>query len=111
MSDDASEHRIERDTMGEVRVPKNALWRAQTQRAGENFPISGTPLEREHIKALALVKGAAAASNDVFPTSIHVAATDAVINNLIPGLGHLADALGRKAAEFESVVKSGRTHL
>jgi fumarate hydratase class II len=187
MSDDASEYRIERDTMGEVRVPKDALWRAQTQRAVENFPISGTPLEREHIKALALVKGAAAAvngeldvlpkdmadairvvahevadgayddhfpidvfqtgsgtssnmntnevlatlatmrlgqdvhpndhvnasqsSNDVFPTSIHVAATDAVINNLIPGLGQLADALGRKAAEFEAVVKSGRTHL
>jgi fumarate hydratase class II len=187
MSEDATEHRIERDTMGEVHVPKHALWRAQTQRAIENFPISGTRLEREHIKALALVKGAAAAvngelgvlppdladairvvahevakggyddhfpvdvfqtgsgtssnmntnevlatlatqrlgqdvhpndhvnasqsSNDVFPTSIHVAATDAVINDLIPALSQLADALGRKAAEFESVVKSGRTHL
>ena len=187
MSEDDSEYRIEHDTMGEVRVPKDALWRAQTQRAVENFPISGTPLERDHIKALALVKGAAAAvngelgvipqdmadairavaqevasgaydehfpidvfqtgsgtssnmntnevlatlatkrlgqdvhpndhvnasqsSNDVFPTSIHVAATDAVINQLIPALGHLADALGAKATEFEAVVKSGRTHL
>ena len=187
MSEDDSEHRIEHDTMGEVRVPKDALWRAQTQRAVENFPISGTPLERDHIKALALVKGAAAAvngelgvipqdmadairaaaqevasgaydahfpidvfqtgsgtssnmntnevlatlatkrlgqdvhpndhvnasqsSNDVFPTSIHVAATEAVINQLIPALSHLADALGAKATEFEAVVKSGRTHL
>jgi fumarate hydratase, class II len=187
MSDEAAEHRIERDTMGEVRVPSGALWRAQTQRAVENFPISGTRLEREHIKALAQVKGAAAvvngelgvvpsdmaeairaaarevadgayddhfpidvfqtgsgtssnmntnevlaslaskrlgqdvhandhvnasqSSNDVFPTSIHVAATAAVIQQLIPALGHLAAALTRKATEFESVVKSGRTHL
>ena len=43
------EYRIEKDTMGEVRVPKDALYRAQTQRAVENFPISGTPLEKEHI--------------------------------------------------------------
>ena len=43
---DADEYRIERDTMGEVRVPKDALWRAQTQRAVENFPISGRGLER-----------------------------------------------------------------
>jgi fumarate hydratase, class II len=187
MSDDAADYRIERDTMGEVRVPASALWRAQTQRAVENFPISGTRLEREHIRALAQVKGAAAAvngelgvvpqdmadairaaarevadgayddhfpidvfqtgsgtssnmntnevlatlatqrlgqdvhpndhvnasqsSNDVFPTSIHVAATAAVIQQLIPALGLLAEALGRKATEFESVVKSGRTHL
>jgi fumarate hydratase class II len=187
MSDDAADYRIEHDTMGEVRVPATALWRAQTQRAVENFPISGTRLEREHIKALAQVKGAAAAvngelgvipqdmadairaaarevadgayddhfpidvfqtgsgtssnmntnevlaslatkrlgadvhpndhvnasqsSNDVFPTSMHVAATAAVIQQLIPSLGHLAAALGRKATEFGSVVKSGRTHL
>ena len=51
-----TDYRIEHDTMGEVRVPKNALYRAQTQRAVENFPISGTTLEREHIKALAQVK-------------------------------------------------------
>ncbi|HYJ70428.1 MAG TPA: class II fumarate hydratase [Nocardioidaceae bacterium] len=187
MSNDAAGFRIEYDTMGEVRVPAHALWRAQTQRAVENFPISGTRLEREHIWALAEVKGAAAqanaelgvlpkdlaeaireaarevadgahddhfpvdvfqtgsgtssnmntnevlaslaterlgsdvhpndhvnasqSSNDVFPTSIHVAATAAVIQELVPALGHLADTLGRKATEFDSVVKSGRTHL
>ena len=42
------EYRIEQDTMGEVKVPKDALYRAQTQRAVENFPISGTRLEKEH---------------------------------------------------------------
>ena len=50
--------------MGEVRVPREALWRAQTQRAVENFPISGTRLERRMIEALALVKSAAAATNE-----------------------------------------------
>jgi fumarate hydratase, class II len=50
-------------------------------------------------------------SNDVFPSSIHIAATAAVTRDLIPALEHLADALERKAAEFRSVVKSGRTHL
>ena len=59
-----TEYRIEHDTMGEVRVPKNALYRAQTQRAVENFPISGTTLEREHIRALAQVKKAAATANE-----------------------------------------------
>src|SRR5690606_20114561 len=60
---DAGDFRIERDTMGEVRVPAHAKWRAQTQRAVENFPISGTTLEPEHIRALALIKGAAAKVN------------------------------------------------
>ena len=54
------EYRIEHDTMGEVRVPKNALYAAQTQRAVENFPISGQPIERELIAGLALIKGAGA---------------------------------------------------
>src|SRR3954454_12743721 len=58
------EDRIERDTMGEVRVPADALWRAQTQRAVGNFPISGLRLEPAHIRALAQIKGAAAAVND-----------------------------------------------
>ena len=49
--------------MGEVRVPDWAKWRAQTQRAVENFPISGVRLEREHIRALALIKAAAASVN------------------------------------------------
>src|SRR3954449_11213386 len=55
--------RIEHDSMGEVQVPADALWRAQTQRAIENFPISGTTLEAEHIKAMAQVKAAAAKVN------------------------------------------------
>ena len=179
--------RIERDTMGEVRVPADALYRAQTQRAVENFPISGTGLERGHIEALARVKKAAAranaelgvldgdvaaaivaaadevaggahdahfpidifqtgsgtssnmnaneviatlasrhlgrdvhpndhvnasqSSNDVFPTSVHVAATAGVVHDLVPALEHLAGALEDKALEFADVVKSGRTHL
>ena len=58
-----SEFRIEHDTMGEVRVPVDALYRAQTQRAVENFPISGSRLERSHIEALARIKKAAARAN------------------------------------------------
>ncbi|MDX3377277.1 class II fumarate hydratase [Streptomyces sp. ME02-6991-2A] len=179
--------RIEHDSMGEVKVPAHAKWRAQTQRAVENFPISGQRLERAHIEALARIKGAAAkvnaelkvldpdiagaiqeaaaevasgrwdehfpvdvfqtgsgtssnmntneviatlaserlgsevhpndhvnasqSSNDVFPSSIHIAATAAVTADLIPALEHLAESLGRKSAEFAEVVKSGRTHL
>ncbi len=57
------EYRIEHDTMGEVRVPVAALWRAQTQRAVENFPISGRGLERTQIRALGLLKGACAQVN------------------------------------------------
>ncbi|MET9803430.1 class II fumarate hydratase [Streptomyces sp. NPDC006368] len=184
-----SDHRIEHDSMGEVRVPAHAKWRAQTQRAVENFPISGQRLERAHIEALARIKAAAAkvnaelgvldediadaiqeaaaevaegrwdehfpvdvfqtgsgtssnmntnevlatlagerlgrpdavhpndhvnasqSSNDVFPSSIHIAATAAVTGGLIPALEHLAAALERKSAEFAEVVKSGRTHL
>jgi fumarate hydratase class II len=54
---------------------------------------------------------ASQSSNDVFPSSIHVAATDAVVNDLIPALQHLQASLRRKAEEFATVVKSGRTHL
>ncbi|MCW2624942.1 class II fumarate hydratase [Mycobacterium sp.] len=61
--DNAAEYRIEHDTMGEVRVPITALWRAQTQRAVENFPISGRGLERTQIRALGLLKGACAQVN------------------------------------------------
>jgi fumarate hydratase class II len=65
MADDSEsgDFRIEHDTMGEVKVPREALWRAQTQRAIENFPISGRPLEPQHIHALALIKAAAARTN------------------------------------------------
>ncbi|WP_257135826.1 lyase family protein, partial [Streptomyces sp. b94] len=58
-----AEYRIEHDSMGEVRVPAHAKWRAQTQRAVENFPVSGQRLERAHIEALARIKGAAAKVN------------------------------------------------
>src|SRR5262245_10562887 len=57
------DYRIEHDTMGEVRVPAAALWGAQTQRAVENFPISGVRLERALIAALARIQGAAAQAN------------------------------------------------
>jgi fumarate hydratase class II len=58
-----SEYRIEHDSMGEVRVPAEARWAAQTQRAVENFPISGLRIERALIAALAMIKGAAAQAN------------------------------------------------
>ncbi len=57
------DYRIEHDTMGEVRVPVNALYGAQTQRAVENFPISGKGLESTQIAALARIKKAAALAN------------------------------------------------
>ncbi|HLP22896.1 MAG TPA: class II fumarate hydratase [Microbacteriaceae bacterium] len=182
-----TEYRIEHDTMGEVRVPKNALYAAQTQRAVENFPISGSTLEIAQIQALARIKKSAAlanaelgvlasdvanaiaaaadeiiagehldqfpidvyqtgsgtssnmnmnevlatiasaklgspvhpndhvnasqSSNDVFPTSVHIAVTEALIDHLVPSLDHLAVSLERKAQEWKSVVKAGRTHL
>jgi fumarate hydratase, class II len=188
MAEEAGQdYRIEKDSMGEVRVPATAKWRAQTQRAVQNFPISGQPIERELIAGLALIKGAGAriranrglldrgkaeaiaaaaaevargdwdaefpidvfqtgsgtssnmnanevlaslaaerlgssvhpnddvndplSSNDQFPSAIHVAATKAVVSDLIPALEQLAAALAGKAAEFAEVVKSGRTHL
>src|SRR3954451_15459084 len=60
MSDD---FRIEHDSMGEVRVPAKALWRAQTQRAVENFPLSGLTVDPALIAALGAIKGAAATVN------------------------------------------------
>ncbi|WP_119870107.1 class II fumarate hydratase [Frondihabitans sp. 762G35] len=173
--------------MGEVRVPATALYGAQTQRAVENFPISGKGLEPAQIVALARIKKAAAtvngqlgildeklaaavaeaadlliegqhhdqfpvdvyqtgsgtssnmnmnevlatlasgilgskvhpndhvnasqSSNDVFPTSVHVAVTGALLHDLVPALDHLAVSLERKAEEWKGVVKAGRTHL
>jgi fumarate hydratase, class II len=58
-----ADYRIEHDSMGEVQVPADALWRAQTQRAVENFPISGSTLEHAHVQAIAHVKAAAAKVN------------------------------------------------
>ncbi|WP_243059202.1 aspartate ammonia-lyase [Nocardioides sp. SR21] len=178
-----TDYRVEHDSMGEVRVPQDALWQAQTQRAVENFPISGTPIEPALIHAIGHVKAAAAvvngelgvldqerahaitaaarevvtgdhdaefpidvfqtgsgtssnmnaneviatlagegvhpndhvnasqSSNDTFPTAIHVAATLAVTETLLPALDVLASSLERKAEEFAGLVKSGRTHL
>jgi len=181
------EYRIEHDTMGEVRVPADALWGAQTQRAVENFPVSGHGLESAQVIALARIKRAAAlvngelgvlpqdvvdaivaaadeviggdhldqfpidvyqtgsgtssnmnmnevlaalatkrlgkpvhpndtvnasqSSNDVFPTSVHVAATEAMLGDLVPALEHLAASLEARATEWASLVKPGRTHL
>jgi len=186
------EYRTETDSMGEVRVPKNAYYGAQTQRAVENFPISGIGFPKRFIRALALVKHAAAganedlglldktiagaikraaqeimeekhdkefvvdifqtgsgtstnmnanevianralellgkprgskeihpndhvnlsqSSNDVIPAAMHVAALEAIERDLLPALETLHQALKRKADEFDSIVKIGRTHL
>ena len=59
----ASEYRVERDSLGEVRVPRNALYGPQTQRALENFPISGQRFPRRFIQALGIIKEAAALAN------------------------------------------------
>lgn len=59
----AGRTRIEHDSMGELRVPAQALWGAQTQRAVQNFPISGRPMPRGFIRALGLIKAAAAEVN------------------------------------------------
>jgi fumarate hydratase, class II len=58
-----SSFRVEHDSMGELKVPADALWGAQTQRAVQNFPISGSPLPRAFVAALGLVKQAAARAN------------------------------------------------
>src|SRR5712692_11159670 len=60
----AEEYRIEKDSMGEVKVPESAYYGAQTQRAVENFPVSGIGFPAKFIHALALVKYAAAAANE-----------------------------------------------
>jgi fumarate hydratase class II len=187
-----SDFRMEQDSMGEVRVPKPAYYGAQTQRAVENFPISGIRFSRPFIQALGLIKSAAAAtnrelgeieprlagaiersaeevcegrldgefvvdifqtgsgtsthmnanevianraaellggkagsklvhpndhvnrnqsSNDVIPTALHIAASEAIAGHLVPALESLHAALARKAREFDGVVKIGRTHL
>jgi fumarate hydratase class II len=183
----ADEFRTEHDTMGEVQVPADARWAAQTQRAVDNFPISGLRIERAMIGALASIKGAASivnrdlgvldadvaqaihdaaaevargqwddhfpvdvfqtgsgtstnmnanevianlaserlgrpvhpndevnasqSSNDVFPSTIHLAAVRETKVQLLPALEHLAATLRGKADENAEVVKAGRTHL
>jgi len=78
-----SEYRMERDTMGEMRVPAGALYGAQTARAVENFPISGLRFPREFIRALALVKK-------------HAAVVNAELKLLAP---EISDAIQHAAAE------------
>ncbi|HWA65189.1 MAG TPA: class II fumarate hydratase [Mycobacteriales bacterium] len=78
MNDD--DFRIEHDSMGDVRVPKAALWRAQTQRAVENFPLSGVTIDPALIGALGAIKGAAAQVNaelGVLDADLAKAITDA----------------------------------
>ncbi len=187
-----SEFRIEKDSMGEMQVPANAYYGAQTARAVENFPISGLVFPRRFIYALGLIKRACAranmdlgdldsriggaivqaatevmegrwdaefpidifqtgsgtstnmnanevianraaeilgaargaktvhpndhvnmsqSSNDVIPTAIHIAAATAVQHDLIPALQHVQEKLAEKARQFDSILKSGRTHL
>src|SRR5438309_9162223 len=60
-----SGYRVEHDSMGEVRVPAGAQWGAQTQRAIENFPISGRPIAPALVHALALIKAEAAQVNQL----------------------------------------------
>jgi len=185
--------RVEKDTMGEVRVPADALWGPQTQRAVENFPISGFRFPRVFIESIALVKRSVAeanaelglldrklaeaivaaanevaegrhdahfpldvyqtgsgtstnmnanevianvanlrlggrlgtrgpvhpndhvnmgqSSNDVIPTSIHIAILMSMDRDLLPALERLREALAEKARAWDGIVKSGRTHL
>ena len=63
MSGSTTGFRTERDSMGEIKIPNDALWGAQTQRAVDNFPISGQPMPRQFIRALGLIKAAAAEAN------------------------------------------------
>ncbi|AUX08415.1 fumarate hydratase, class II [Halalkaliarchaeum desulfuricum] len=186
------DYRTESDSLGEMQVPADAYWGAQTQRAVENFPISGITFGRRFIRALGVVKKSAAqanrelglleadiadaivaaadeviagehddqfpvdifqtgsgtssnmnanevianraaeimgaeigdrivhpndhvnygqSSNDVIPTAMHVAALEAVEKDLVPALETLQAALAEKEAEFDGVVKTGRTHL
>ena len=189
-----SEFRIEKDSMGDVKVPAQAYYGAQTQRAVENFPISGQPLPTRLIRALGLVKVAAAvanrelgklkpdlaepiiqaarevaagrfddqfpidiyqtgsgtssnmnanevisnlaieltrgdrfdkkkpihpndhvnmgqSTNDMFPTAIHVAVGLALQQELLPALDRFRKVLVEKAAQWDSIMKIGRTHL
>ena len=84
MSDD---FRIETDTMGEMRVPSSALFGAQTQRAIDNFPISGRRIPRSLIRALAMIKSAAARVNgrmELIP-AVHAAAIEAAAEQVAAG--------------------------
>ena len=86
----AGEHRIERDSMGELEVPADALWRAQTQRAVNNFPISGLRMPAAFIRSLALVKWAAAGTNrelGLLPADV-AGAIEAAAEEIVAGRHH-----------------------
>ncbi len=182
-----SSSRVEKDSLGEVNVPINALYGAQTQRAYENFPISGIAMPRMFIRALGLIKHACAkangsldcldlplsdaiahasmavaegqydahfpvdvfqtgsgtstnmnaneviaklstqslhqevhpndhvnrgqSSNDVIPSCIHISATLAIEEHLLPAMKKLSETIDAKSKTLEKVVKTGRTHL
>jgi len=189
----ADAQRVEKDSMGEMRVPEDAYYGAQTARAMENFPVSDLRFNRRFIAAMGLVKWCCAeinhelglldeervrliqqaaqevidgkldsqfvvdifqtgsgtstnmnaneviagranematgkrggkdpvhpndhvnmqqSSNDVIPTAMHISASMAIKDSLSPALEHLAAALNRKADQYDSIVKIGRTHL
>ena len=90
---DADAYRIEHDTMGEVRVPRDALYQAQTQRAIENFPISGTPIEPAVVRALGRIKGAAARVN----TQLGVVPSE-IADKIVAAAAEVTD--GRHDGEF-----------
>src|SRR6476469_2676548 len=78
----ASAFRTEHDSMGELQVPADALWGAQTQRAVQNFAISGRPMPRGFIRALGLVKAAAADVNTslgLLPATMSMRIRDAAL--------------------------------
>ena len=87
-----TEFRVEHDSMGEVRVPVDALWGAQTQRAVENFPISGRPVDPRVIRALALIKSEAAkvnaGSSEVPPVDRRIANAIAAVADEIAAGAH-----------------------
>ena len=180
------EYRVENDSMGKIKVPADKHWGAQTQRAIENFNVSGIIMPPEFLQALGLLKWAVASansdlgllakdkseaignsaleiakgehseefpvdvfqtgsatstnmninevianlastksldihpnddvnmgqsSNDVIPSTIHIAATIAVRKNLLDALSHLQETLEKKATSLSDIVKTGRTHL
>jgi len=182
------EFRTEKDSMGELKVPADALWGAQTQRAVNNFPVSGLRMPREFIRALGLIKATAAevnaglgllqpavaaavataalevaegkhddqfpidvfqtgsgtssnmnaneviaalaskamspakvhpndhvnmgqSSNDVIPTAIHVSASLALSEKLLPAMQNLAGVIDKKGGTLRYMTKTGRTHL
>ncbi len=193
MTQHETAHRVERDSMGEVEVPRDALFGAQTRRALDNFPISDLRKPRRFVQAIGAIKLEAAnvnyelgllegelkdaiveaaeevvegaldnqfvldvfqtgsgtstnmnsneiisnraiqilggelgskspvhpndhvnmgqSSNDVIPTAIHLSALVSIKEDLMPALEKLRGALEEKAREFDSVVKTGRTHL